>query len=107
MVLVGPSQYILSIVSYTIASRPVNDREELVAPADLPPFRLVHDFRAPSCLCAHRGIEGNYTESAMFVDDGPNLGKYMCGCASGQCGYLGWFFAIWSGWISDRYHFLM
>ena len=67
---------------------PVNEAEERIAPSNLSQFHLVYNFRAPSCLCTCQGIKGNYTESAMFVGDGPNLGKYMVGCASGCCGYL-------------------
>jgi len=60
-----------------------------VLPADLPNFRLTHDFRGPCCLCARQDVEGTYTESAVFIgEDGPNFGKYMAGCASDQCGYL-------------------
>ena len=76
-------------------SRPLNDAEERIVPADLPTFRITHDFRAPSCLCAHHGIEGSYTESALFIaEDGPNLGKYMAGCASRHCGYLSEYLSI-------------
>jgi hypothetical protein len=77
------------------APRPINNTGERIAPVNIPQFRLVHDFRAPSCLCARQGIDGSYSESAMFVaEDGPDLGKYMAGCASGRCGYLSKPFAI-------------
>ena len=74
---------------YATISRPLSDADERIAPADLPNFRLTHEFRAPCCLCACQDVEGNYTEAAMFIaEDGPNLGKYMAGCASKHCGYL-------------------
>jgi hypothetical protein len=70
-------------------SRPLNDAAEQIAPADLLNFCLMHEFRAPCCLCACQGVESNYTELAMFIaEGGPNLGKYMAGCASEHCGYL-------------------
>lgn len=53
--------------------------------------RFVHDFRAPSCLCASEFIaEPQYTECAIYLDpDGEYNGEYVAGCAFDRCGYLG------------------
>jgi hypothetical protein len=70
--------------------RPVNGAGERVTPTGLQEFRKSHEFRAPCCLCACQAIGGGYTESAVYIaEEGPNFGKYVAGCASRQCGYLG------------------
>jgi hypothetical protein len=61
-----------------------------VEPADLFPYRLIHKFRGPSCLCAMDGYGPRaYTEAAIFVATmGQFVGEYIAACARDRCGYL-------------------
>ena len=84
------SQAQMIVFANILAQWPVTQTEAPVHPMNLSEYRSTHQLNNPCCFCTSEEYEDDYTESAIYIPTfGPYSGKFVAGCATNSCGYIG------------------